>query len=267
MLLGEGAAEDYEHGEPEVYVPSGVKALDDLILGAIAGELVLVAGKPGEGKTSLAMQWAVQTAQNGQAAAVLSLEMGRAALRNRLVSGLTGIPMSMLRTRAWASAKHKKSAIEASEFLASIPLYVDDRSGLTGPQVYETITGWKEQGIGLVILDYIQRMGGTSESRVQQVGDAVRAVKSAAKDALLPVIALSSLNRSVNGNEKPRMSWLRDSGDLEFEADTILMLHYPEDDEHEDVRAVDFHVLKQRNGPTGVASARFNKPATRFEDY
>lgn len=265
-LLGDGAAEDYQHGPPEVWVPSTLKALDSLILGAVAAELLLIAGNPGQGKTALAMQWATAAAQNGEKSGILSLEMGRRALRNRLISGLTGVPMQILRTREWPSPKHKKLAVEAAQYLASIPLYVDDRSGLDAQQVYDTLTYWKQQGIGIAFIDYVQRMGGENESRVQQVGDAIRAIKSAAKDNDLPVVALSSLNRQANSGEKPKMSWLRETGDLEFEADTILMLHYPEDDLYDDVRACDLHVMKQRNGPTGIASVRFNKPATRFED-
>jgi replicative DNA helicase len=265
-LLGSGAVEDYSDGPPEVFVPSGVQAIDSMILGAVSGELLLIAGKPGDGKTSLAMQWAVTAAQNGTPSAIQSLEMGRRALRHRLIAGLTGIPMQILRTREWPSAKHKQKALEAAEYLASIPLYVDDRSGLDADAVYESIMGWKARGIGLGMVDYIQRMGGENESRVQQVGDAVRAIKNAAKDADLPLIAISSLNRTGGGSDKPRLSHLRDSGDIEFEADTIMMFHYPEDDENDDVRLCDIHILKQRNGPTGVASVRFNKAATRFED-
>lgn len=265
-LLGEGAAVDYESGPPERFVPSGVKAIDKIILGAVNAELLLIAGNPGQGKTALAMQWATASAQNGLPSAILSLEMGKRALRNRLISGLTGIPMQVLRTREWPSDKHRQRAVEAAEYLASIPLYVDDRSGLNAVQVYETITAWKDRGIGLGFVDYIQRMGGDSDSRVQQVGEAVRAIKNAAKDADLPIVALSSLNRTGNTSEKPRLSHLRDSGDIEFEADTILMFHYPDDDLYEDIRICDVHVMKQRNGPTGVASVRFNKPATRFED-
>jgi replicative DNA helicase len=99
---------------------------------------------------------------------------------------------------------------------------------------------------------------------VVQVGDAVRAVKSAAMAADLPVVLLSSLNRSSNLGGTPRTNWLRDSGDIEFVADTILMLHYPDDDLYEDRRHCDIHCVKQRNGPTGVAAATFDKKSTRF---
>lgn len=267
-LLGEGAAEDYDRTDPEVFVPSGLNVLDDLILGAIAGECLLIAGAPSQGKTSLAMQWAVTGANNGISSAVLSMEMGRRALRNRLISGLTGISMRTLRTREFANPKQRNMAKEAAEYLNSIPLYVDDRSGLNADQVYRTIMGWKEQGIGLGIIDYLQLMSGANESRVTQVGDAIRAVKAGAKAADLPVIILSSLNRASSNadNRTPRLSDLRDSGDIEYVGDTILMFHYPEEDMYEDVRLCDIHVMKQRNGPTGVASVRFNKPATRFEE-
>lgn len=266
-LLGAGAAEDYTRSDPEVYTPSLLEPLDDLILGAVAGELTLIAGAPGQGKTALAMQWASNAAQDATASAVLSMEMGRRALRNRLIAGLTGIDMKVLRTRQWASPKQQKLAIQAGEFLASIPLYVDDRTGLDGDKVYRTILAWKAAGIGLGIIDYIQQMGGSNDSRVTQVGDAVRAIKAGAKDADMPIIALSAINRNAanSDNRPPKLSDLRDSGDLEFVADTILMFHYPEDDLIENVRVCDIHVMKQRNGPTGVASVRFNKPATKFE--
>lgn len=263
--LGDGAAEDFESGPPEKFVPSGIATLDALILGAVAGEMLMIAGAPGQGKTSLAMQWAITAAQGGIPAAIQSLEMGRRALRNRLISSLTGLPMSMLRTREWPGAKQKKLAIEAAEYLSQIPLYVDDRSGLDGQQVYDSVMAWKQQGIQLGVVDYIQRMGGISESRVQQVGEAVRFLKNGAKDADIPLIVLSSLNRSGGNGDVPKMAHLRDSGDLEFETDTLLMFHYPEDDLMDDIRVCDIHVMKQRNGPTGIAEALFNKPQTRFE--
>lgn len=266
-LLGDGAQEDYESGVPEVYVPSGIPALDDLILGAVAAEVTLVAGAPGQGKTALAMQWVERAAAGGIPSAVLSLEMGRRALRNRLISTMAGVDMRILRTREWKNPKQKQAAMAAAEYLASIPLYVDDRSGLDADRVYASIMAWKERGIGLGVIDYLQLMAGANESRVTQVGDAIRAIKSGAKDADIPIILLSALNRNANTREdkRPRVSDLRDSGDIEFVGDTILMFHYPEDDLMADIRVCDIHVVKQRNGPTGIASTVFNKPATKFQ--
>lgn len=265
--LGEGAAEDFNLAVPEVYRPSGIVTLDRMILGAVAGELLLIAGAPSQGKTALAVQWLVTNAQEGTPSAILSMEMSRRSLRNRLVSGLTGIDMQTLRTRNWASPGEKANAIEAAVYLAEIPLYVDDRTGLDAGTVYSTLMSWKAHGIGLGVVDYIQQMSGASDSRVTQVGDAVRAIKAAAKDADMPIIALSATNRAAaSDNRTPRLSDMRDSGDLEFVADTVLAFHYPDgEDRMQDIRVCDIHVLKQRNGPTGIASTKFNRPATTFE--
>jgi replicative DNA helicase len=265
--LGEGAAEDYEAGIPEKFVPSGFTPLDEYILGAISAELVLVGGKPGDGKTAFCTQWAIENAQAGGVSAIMSLEMGRRALRNRLVSQVSGVPMKMLRTKEWASEKHKKLALDAAEWLNELPLYVDDRSGLNPDQVYETIVSWKARGVTLGVVDYIQLLSGDNDSRVVQVGDAVKAVKNAAKDADIPIVGVASLNRGEAGSDRPpRLRDLRDSGELEFVGDTIIMLHYPEDDKQEPIRIVDFHVLKNKNGPCGIASGLFNQAATRFEE-
>lgn len=267
-LLGAGAVEDFENGEPEKFVPSGLGPLDKLILGAINAELLLIAGAPSQGKTALALQWAVTESQNGGSAAVLSMEMGKRALRNRLIAGLTGVDMTVLRTRKWPTKAERDAVMQAAEYLASIPLFVDDRSGLDGQKVYDAITSWPKQGITLGIVDYIQLMTGDNDSRNVQVGDAVRAIKAGAKAANIPIIGVSAINRGGTNadNRKPKLADLRDSGDLEFVADTILMFHYPEDDLFEDLRQADIHVMKQRNGPTGVVSVQFNKPATRFEE-
>lgn len=264
--IGEGAVEDITANLPEVFQPSGLAPLDDLILGAVESELTIIAGPPSRGKTALAVQWLLNNAQQGVTSAILSMEMSRVALRNRLITGATGIPMTMLRTKQWPSDAHRQSAIDAAEWLATLPLLVDDRGGLTPDVAYETLTTWKKWGVQLAVVDYIQQMSGANESRVVQVGDAVRALKAAAKDAQLPVIALSSISRaSATDNRMPKLSDMRDSGDLEFVADTVIMFHYPDDDEFEDVRIADIHVLKQRNGPTGIVPVVFDKPATRFK--
>jgi replicative DNA helicase len=91
LRLGEGAREEYESGDAEVFIPSGFAPLDDLILGAVSAELVLLGGRPGDGKTAFAIQWLLGNAQNGNASAIMSLEMGRRALRNRLVSQVSGV--------------------------------------------------------------------------------------------------------------------------------------------------------------------------------
>jgi replicative DNA helicase len=265
--IGAGVVEDLESSTPEVYKPSGLASLDKLILGAVESELLLIAGPPSRGKTALAIQWLLYTAQLDETCAILSMEMSRKALRNRLLSSLSGVPLDQIRTRQWAGDRQREKVLEWADWIKALPLLVDDRGGMNPDTVYETLVEWKKLGVKLAVIDYIQQMTGANDSRVVQVGDSVRAIKAAAKDAELPIIALSAVNRAGSvDNRAPKLSDLRDSGDLEFVADTILMFHYPEDDEFEDVRIADIHVLKQRNGPTGIVPVQFNKPATRFEE-
>jgi replicative DNA helicase len=266
FLIGD-VASDLLHGKPQQYVPTGLKALDDIIVGAVHGELMLVAAKPGQGKTSLLMTILENAAKRNVLGGVFSMEMGRRALTMRRIAGVSGVPIRAIRTGE-TSPKQKASIQKAAATLKNLPLYIDDRGGLSGPQIKETMGLWKEMGIVVVGLDYIQLMSGENESRQVQVGEAVRAVKEGAVLYDLPVIALSQLNRASDARENklPRMSDLRDSGELEQVADTIMMFHYPEDDEDQPERVCDIHVVKQRNGPTGIASVMFKREQTRFED-
>ncbi len=266
--LGRGAAQRYAERASRVWVPSGLKPLDKIIVGAVGGEVTLIASPPSYGKTALAMQWITTAAQNGLDAAILSMEMPEDGLLNRLVGGLTGIDSEVLLTGKWKDAAQLKLAQQAADYLDSIPMFIDDRGNVDGGKAYEAIRSWKAAGIGVGVIDYLQLMSGMGENRVTQVGDAIRAIKAGAKETGLPIIVVSSTNRSASNREssKPRMSDLRDSGDIEFAADTIIMMHYPNEDENDNLRLCDLYVLKHRNGPTGIASVKFNKPATRFEE-
>lgn len=254
-------------GEPQGYVPTGIASLDNLIVGIVNAEVTMIAAKPSQGKTALAVQILENAALAGLPSAMISMEMSAAALSQRMIAARTGIPTRVLRTRTWTK-KQEAEALAAARALNGLPLYVDDRSYLNGQQVYDTIGYLAEKGIGLIAIDYLQLMSGDNESRQVQVGDAAKRVKAAAKDFNLPIILLSQMNRASEAREdkRPRMSDLRDSGEIEQVGDTILMFHYPEDDLMEDIRVVDIHVVKQRNGPTGIASMKFNKPRTRFEE-
>jgi replicative DNA helicase len=267
QLCGEtGAA--FVHRPPERYIPTGLDSLDHVILGIIAGELTLVGGQPGAGKTALTMQVLLTAAQNGLPAKILSLEMGQAALVNRIVAGLTGVSMRRIRTRSWKDQGERDWVAEAIDFLASIPLYVEQQTVSNPDALYRTVSAWKEQGIEIGAIDYLQLLGGSSESRMQDVGNAIRAAKAAAKETDLPLIAISSLNRGANGraNQAPRFSDLRDSGELEYTADTVIVLAAPEDTSATaNEIEVAAHVIKQRNGGLGVARLKFIRSGTRFE--
>lgn len=265
--IGAGGWAAMKKSKPLTFIPTGIPRLDSILLGWVNGELILLAGKPGDGKTALAIQTLLTTAQNIGPAAILSLEMKEVGLKNRLLGQLTGLDREAVLRRPWP-AKTEKQLQPASDYLAEVPLLIDDRSGLSPERVYKTIISWPAQGVILGAVDYVQLIRSGNDSRAVQVSEAVQAVKEGARDADIPILAICSTNRAAGHREstQPRLSDLKESGDLEYTADTVLMFHYPDGGEgNENVRAADIHVMKQRNGPTGVVSVQFNRSATRFE--
>lgn len=253
---------------PAKFVPTGIPPLDDLIVGVTSSELMIIAGSPSQGKTALGMQIVENTASMGTPCGVFSLEMGTAALSLRMVAAHSGVSILRLRRRGIEPlTKEEQGRVEkAAKYLQSLPIAVDTRSGLTGEQVYDTVRYWKTLGVGMVLLDYLQLMEGDNENRQEAVGKNVRMLKNAARDFDLPFIALSQVSRAsgMREDKRPRMSDLRDSGQIEQVGDTILMFHYPADDSDQPIREVDVHAVKQRQGPVGHAALYFRKEQTRF---
>jgi replicative DNA helicase len=268
MRLGEGLQEYIEHGATDVYYPSGLKALDDLILGAIAGELTLVAGAPNGGKSVLVLQWLLHNAARGIPAAVVSLEMSRFGLGQRLLSGLAGVPISRLRKRDFRDGEQERLRAAAGK-LAALEVEVCEAGGWKSDTIGQGITALAKAGAKLVAVDYLQMIGGKSGSRNTDVGEACRNCKEAAKEANVAVLLVSSLNRASAYREtrKPRLSDLRDSGDIEYACDTICAITNPDEgDEFSDTRLAEIHVLKLRNGQLGIAAAKIVKSRSRFLD-
>ena len=141
---------------------------------------------------------------------------------------------------------------------------------MTAEKIYTTSLEWKkEYGVKAIFLDYAQLVEGDSDNRQETIGQAARVFKQVAKELQLPFVALSQVNRAIDSRESriPLLSDLRDSGQLEQVADTVLMFSYPNspDDDLDHVRECQIHVKKQRNGPTGIAHVQFNKRLTKFE--
>lgn len=249
------------------YVPTGLRGLDQIIRGVVETEVTLIAGDPGQGKTTLAVQILEAAAMSGVKSALLSLEMSQQAILSRLIAAKSGLDLRLILEHR-LTPQEKKIAVKAAAEIEDLDLYIDDRSGLSPDRVYRTLTQWKQEGVGVVAVDYLQSMKGEGDDVNLRVGDAVKAVKAAAMDAKLPLILLSSLNRSVNNRPEamPRFSDLRGSGEIEFVADTIIMFYYPDapEDIMADVRHGKFVVLKQRNGPTGTADFDFYRKRGRF---
>lgn len=270
-LLFEGS-DGWFSGEAPNFIETPLEALNDIIVGLPESELILIAAKPSQGKTALAMQMAAETANNGQPVGMFSLEMSRKSLGQRLACSILGIDSNRLRRRFKTplSANELAKIEEVRASLAGLPLYVDDRGGLTAEKIYQTSLEWKKQyDVSSIYLDYVQLVEGDHDNRQEAIGASARVFKQIAKELSIPFVALSQVNRAIDSRESrvPLLSDLRDSGQLEQVADTVLMFQYPNspDDDLDNVRECQIHVKKQRNGPTGIAHVQFNKRLTKFE--
>ena len=157
-----------------------------------------------------------------------------------------------------------------AEGLAGQPVWIDDRPGQTAPMIAATARRFaRRHGVRFVVVDYLQlvRPENTKEPRYLQVGAAAKRLKDLAREAGICVVCLAQLNREVEsrGDGRPRLSDLRDSGEVEQDADVVMLLHRLEDDESKPIHEVDLIIAKNRNGPTGDVQLEFHRPFTRFE--
>lgn len=267
-----------ETGEPILGVPSGYADIDEMTTGFYEGDLVILAARPGMGKTSLALNIAVNVARLGRGAvAVFSLEMSGKQLVRRMVSTLAGVPMQALKRSDLHTRDYQRLA-DACEKLYSLPIVIDDTSDVSALEMRGKCRRLKaEQGLSLVVVDYLQLMRGArkSENRTQEISDIARSLKSLAKELQVPVIALSQLNRGVEGrtDKRPQLSDIRESGSIEAEADIVAFIYReayyrskeeerPDDPDQADVAEI--KIAKHRNGPTGVRLLGYQPAYTRF---
>ncbi len=252
-------------------VLTGFADLDRICCGLQPGDLIIVAGRPAMGKTSFGMTVAHQAALNNRVpTAVFSLEMSKAQLVQRVLCAEAMVDMQKVRSGNLSELDWNKLT-EAAARLAGIPLYIDDSPGLSVRQVRAKARRLKaEKGLGLIVIDYLQLMQGTSraENRQQEIADISRSLKALAKDLDVPVVALAQLSRSVEQRDKKRpiMSDLRESGSLEQDADIVMFIYREEyyKPETEKRGIAEIIVAKQRNGPTGSVELAFLKEYTRF---
>ena len=266
-----------KNGQPIRGIPTGINALDDIINGLHNSDLVLLAARPGFGKTSLAMNMVLNAALNHQKkCAVFSLEMSSTQLAQRAIFSIAGVSMEKgLRgkltsdelKRVWAA----KSAIAQSE------LYIDHSSLTTPADVLSKCRRLKrEHGLDLVMIDYLQLMtaGGKSreENRQQEVAQITRFLKVAARELDVPILLLSQLSRATEGRKdhKPMLSDLRESGSIEQDADIVMFIYKPDmynDITNEDgVGICEIMVAKHRNGRIANAKVRWIGECTKFVD-
>jgi replicative DNA helicase len=254
-------------------VATGYTELDRMTAGLQPGDLVIVAGRPSMGKTTLALNIAENAAIAGNTpVAVFSMEMSREQLSMRMISSLGRVDQSHLRTGMFGDEDWARINSAIAQMKVA-PVYIDDSGALTPTEVRARARRLsRERGLGLIVVDYLQLMQvpGTKENRATEISEISRSLKALAKELKVPVIALSQLNRSVEQrtDKKPVMSDLRESGAIEQDADVIMLIYREEVYEPETPRKgiADIIIAKQRNGPTGEVHLTFLGKYTRFEN-
>ncbi len=256
-------------------VPTGFSDLDRMTSGMQPGDLVVVAGRPSMGKTSLALNIGEHVAlAAGLPVVVFSMEMGASQLALRLIGSVGRLDQHKLRTGRLAAEDWEKLT-GALGRLNEAPILIDETPALNAIEVRSRARRlMKTYGkLGLVIVDYLQLMQASTsgENRATEISEISRSMKSLAKELKVPVMALSQLNRSLEQrpNKRPVMSDLRESGAIEQDADVILFIYRDEvyNPETQDKGVAEIIIGKQRNGPIGTVRLTFLGEYTRFENF
>jgi replicative DNA helicase len=287
-------------------ISTGMRDLDRRMGGLQPSDLIVLAGRPGMGKTSLATNIAFNIAHsyepaqqadgsfkaaNGGVIGFFSLEMSSEQLATRIISEQTEIPSSKIRRGEISEADFEK-LVACSQTMQKIPLFIDQTGGISIAQLAARARRLKRQrGLDVIVIDYIQLMTGSSkrgnENRVQEITEITTGLKALAKELGVPIIALSQLSRQVESREdkRPQLSDLRESGSIEQDADVVMFVYREEyylknkepkpgtdeylkwEGEMNDARGkAEVIIAKQRHGPTGTVGMAFHGEFTRFSD-
>ncbi len=254
-------------------VPTGFYDLDDITAGLQPSDLVVIAGRPSMGKTSLALGMAQHAAIHaGSTVGIFSLEMSNAQLVLRMLSSEAHVDSHALRTGRLQKEDWWRLA-EAAGHLEQARIFIDDSGALTVQQMRGKARRLKaEVGLDLLIIDYLQLMQGRSdvESRQQEISDISRSLKALAKELNIPIVALSQLSRAVEARKPPIpvLADLRESGAIEQDADVVMFIYREElyDPQSEKKGIADILIRKHRNGPTGERQLFFHEKYAKFEN-
>jgi replicative DNA helicase len=252
-------------------VASGFRELDDKTSGFQKGDMILIAARPSMGKTTFALNLAENAAlRSGKSIAIFSLEMSKEQLAYKLLCSEAHVDMLKLRTGN-LDDKDWENIAKASGPLASAKIFIDDTAGISVMEMRSKCRRLKlEQGIDLIVIDYLQLMSGSkgNESRQQEVSEISRSIKALAKEMQCPVIALSQLSRApeARADHRPMLSDLRESGSIEQDADLVMFLYRDEyyNKETEDKNVGECIIAKQRNGPTGTVKLAWLGQFSKF---
>lgn len=263
-----------EHPDKPMGVPSGWHDVDDLLGGWNKGDLIILAGRPGMGKTSAMLSTALNAAKLGARIGIASQEMMHEQVIARMAAMETGINLQKLR-QGQLNGDETRRFVKAMGVISDLPIMLIDAPQLTPQRLRMQALRWKRrEGLDVLMVDYLQIMssGGAfrQNDRVAEVGYFARSLKALAKELRTPVIAAAQLSRGVEGRQdkRPLLSDLRESGEIEQEADIVAFLY--RDVVYNEAtltpHGAEFIVAKHRNGPTGTVTLHFEKTTTRFTD-
>jgi replicative DNA helicase len=261
--------------EPITGLPTGYTDIDNLTCGLQKSDLIIVAGRPSMGKTSLVMNMAEYAAiKCKQPILIFSMEMSGESLVIRLLSSLGRIDQHKMRSGKLQDEDWSRITTGIS-MLSEVKMFIDDTAALSPAEIRSRARRVaREHGqLGLIVIDYLQLMKvpGYKENRTNEMSEISRSMKALAKELNVPVIALSQLNRGVEqrSDKRPSMADLRDSGALEQDSDLILFIYRDEvyNPESPDKGIAEINIGKQRNGPLGTVRLTFLGKYTRFENY
>jgi replicative DNA helicase len=255
-------------------VSSGYNEFDKMTAGLQKGDLVIIAGRPSMGKTTLALNMAENAAIGSKVpTAIFSMEMPSQQLAFRMISSLGRVDQTHLRTGNFPDEDWSRINT-AVQLMSDAPIFIDDTPSLSPTEIRARSRRLhREHGLGLIVIDYLQLMqvGGSKENRATEISEISRGLKALAKELEVPVIALSQLNRSVEQrtDKRPVMSDLRESGAIEQDADLIVFIYreevYNQDTPRKGI--ADIAIAKQRNGPIGDFPLTFVGRYTKFENW
>ena len=262
----------YAHRGELMGVPSGFRDLDRVLGGFQRSDLLILAARPGVGKTSLMLTFALHAAEQRKVVAFFSLEMSAEQLVQRLVAQVSGIDAQRLRLGQLKEEEWPAFA-EAIGHLSELPIYIDDTPAITVLQLRTKCRRLSsERGLDMIFLDYLQLMDSDmrSDNRVQEVSFISRSLKGLSREVDVPLMTASQLSRAVEQRQDkhPVLSDLRESGSLEQDADIVMFIYREElyNENTENPNVADVMIAKHRSGPTGTVQVYFNKRLTQFAD-
>lgn len=265
--------------------PTGFLDLDNKLAGLQKSDLIILAARPSVGKTSLALDIARQTAVKAKTAVgIFSLEMSKEQLVDRMLCAQARVSLWKMRTGKLSDREEDNDFTKIGEAMGQLseaPIYIDDSASSSIMEIRTKARRLQiENGLGLVIIDYLQLMEGRGkygDNRVQEVAEITRGLKGLARELNIPVLALSQLARSVEQTKPaiPKLSHLRESGSIEQDADVVMFIYRKSADRNynineltsEEKNKAEIHIAKHRNGPTGMANLFWEEETASFRDW